>query len=172
MEQHMIKLRLFGFNQQDTKAAARAPADQNTESPSSTPEPPENANGKRVLIVDDDPMFLKATERSLRSTGFQVRTATDASGAIAAVGETSVDAVVMDISFPADVANGGMGSWDGFQIMYWLRGLPGTKGARFVMVSGSDTPANRKRAKDLGAVAYLQKPVNHEQLFEAMRQEH
>ena len=78
------------------------------------------------------------------------------------------DVVLMDINFPSDPCNGGMGSWDGFQIMYWLRGLPTAKGARFIMVSNSDSAAYRKRAHELGAEAYFQKPLNFDQLFEAV----
>jgi len=124
-----------------------------------------NPNGKRVLVVDDDPVFLRATEMRLHSAGFQVVTAKESSEAIAALGEQPADAILLDINFPVDACNGGMGSWDGFQIMYWLRGLPMAKGARFIMVSNSDSAVNRKRAKELGAEAYFQKPVDYEQLF-------
>jgi CheY-like chemotaxis protein len=75
----------------------------------------------------------------------------------------------MDIMLPPDVCNGGMGSWDGFQLMAWLRGLPNAKGTRFVVVSNSDSEANRRRALQIGAVAYFQKPVDHEQLFAVLK---
>ena len=88
--------------------------------------------------------------------------------AIAALGEEPADAVLMDINFPPDVCNGGMGSWDGFQIMYWMRGLPTAKNTRFIMVSGSDSAAYRQQAKQLGAAAYFLKPLDHEQLFTAI----
>jgi CheY-like chemotaxis protein len=86
-----------------------------------------------------------------------VRTATKFE-AIAAWRATG-DAVLMDINFEPDVCNGGMGSWDGFQLMTWLRGSPAAKGARFIMVSNSDSASDRQRAHKLGAVAYFQKPL-------------
>jgi CheY-like chemotaxis protein len=97
-----------------------------------------------------------------------VRTATESSEAIAALGEQPADAVLMDIEFQPDVCNGGMGSWDGFQLMTWLRGNPAAKGARFIMVSNSGSPADRQRAQQLGVVAYFQKPLDHVQLFAAV----
>lgn len=127
-----------------------------------------NPQGKRVLIVDDDPVFLMATSARLQSAGFQVGTARESSEAIAALGEQPVDAVLMDITFQPDVCNGGMGSWDGFQIMTWLRGNPAAKGARFIMVSNSDSAADRQRAQKLGAVAYFHKPLDHDQLLAAL----
>jgi len=121
-----------------------------------------------VLIVDDDPIFLKATAAKLQAAGFHVRTATEGSEVISTLGEEPADAILMDITFQPDVSSGGMGSWDGFQIMTWLRGYPAAKGARFIMVSNSDSESDRRRAKRLGAVAYFQKPVDHEQLFAAV----
>jgi CheY-like chemotaxis protein len=128
------------------------------------------SNGKVVLIVDDDPVFTKATAIRLHFNGFEVRTAKENSEALAALGREPADAVIMDVQFPADVGNGGLGSWDGFQIMHWMRSLPEGKAARFIVVSNSDSPAYRLQAQQLGAVAYFQKPLDYEQLFEVLNQ--
>lgn len=128
------------------------------------------ANGKTVLVVDDDPVFRRATGIKLHFSGFEVRTAKENSEAIAALGREPVDAVIMDVEFPADVFNGGMGSWDGLQIMEWVRGLPGGYSLPFIVVSNSDQEAYRKRAEQLGAVAFLQKPVDYDQLIQALNE--
>lgn len=125
-------------------------------------------NAKRVLIVDDDAVFVRATSTKLRAAGFQVRSAQDASEAITSLRDDGADAILLDVDFPPDVCSGGMASWDGFQIMDWLRGLPTTGDTRFIMVSSSDTPEYRRRAEKLGAVAYLQKPVHNELLRSAI----
>jgi DNA-binding response OmpR family regulator len=114
--------------------------------------------------VDDDLVFLKVTAAKLKSAGFQVRTARESSEAIAALGAEPVDAVLLDITFAPDVCYGGMGSWDGFQLLSWLRGFPTEKAARFIMVSNSDAAADRQRALQLGAAAYFQKPLDHDRL--------
>jgi len=129
---------------------------------------PTNPNAKSVLIVDDDAVFVRATSTRLRAAGFQVRSAQGSSEAIESLRDNAADAVLMDISFPPDVCNGGMASWDGFQLMYWLRSLPTAHGARFIMVSSSDTPELRDRAKKLGAVAYLNKPLEDDLLHAAI----
>jgi CheY-like chemotaxis protein len=160
----MIKFKIFGFgdNTERAKAPAIEPA-QIVPDPSAVTEA--NPTGKRVLIVDDDFVFLKVTAAKLKSAGFRVSTASESAEAITALGEQPADAILLDVNFQPDVCNGGMGSWDGFQLMSWLRGSPAAKGARFIMISSSDAAADRERAKKLGAVAYLHKPVNQEQLL-------
>src|SRR5512133_525157 len=128
------------------------------------------SNGKTVLVVDDDPVFRRATGIKLHFSGFEVRTATENSEAIAALGQEPIDGVIMDIQFPSDACNGGMGSWDGFQIIQWIRGLPGGAGVRFVMVSSCDSADYRKRAQQLGAVAFLPKPLDYEKLVEVLNE--
>ena len=162
----MIKFKLFGFSSSEKSTPASPPPEAAVPAaPSDTEGTQASVEGKRVLIVDDDPVFLTATAMKLRTAGFQVRTATEGSEAIAALGEQPADAVLLDITFEPDVCNGGMGSWDGFQLMTWLRGIPAATGARFIMVSNSDSPADRQRAHQLGAVAYFHKPLDHERLF-------
>lgn len=123
---------------------------------------------KRILIVDDDPVFLKATATQLTSAGFQVATAQKCSEAVAVLGEQPADVILLDLQFPIKQAKPVIGTWSGFQLLYWLRGLPSTKEARFIIVSASDSPANRKRAQQLGASAYFQKPLDHEKLIAAI----
>lgn len=129
---------------------------------------PTNANAKSVLIVDDDAVFVRATSMKLRAAGFQVRSAQGASEALESLRDNAADAVLMDIDFPPDVCNGGMASWNGFQLMNWLRGFPKARHARFIMVSNSDAPQYQTRAAKLGAVAYLRKPLEAESLCTAI----
>jgi CheY-like chemotaxis protein len=164
----MIKFKLFGFGGQEQVSPAASGETEIKETPSFSDSMEVKPNGKRVLIVDDDPVFLRATTMKLNSAGFEVATAKEGPEAIAALGENPADVILMDISFPTDPCNGGMGSWDGFQIMYWLRGLPTARGARFFMVSNSDSALNRKRAQELGAEAYFQKPLDYDQLVAAV----
>jgi CheY-like chemotaxis protein len=168
LEKVVIRFKLFGFANSGQAPPASLPEVGAQETPAGPVAGDIPSNGKRVLIVDDDPLFLKATASKLQSAGFHVSTARESSAAIAALGEQPADAVLMDINFPPDVCNGGMGSWDGFQIMTWLRGNPAAKGAPFFMVSVSDSDADRRRAEKLGAVAYFQKPLDFEKLLAAM----
>ena len=133
--------------------------------PSATP-----FTGKTILVVDDDPVVLKAMSIKLASWGYAVTTAADASSAIASVRDKTPDLIIMDVNFPPDVANGGMVTWDGFQIMTWLRSLSEVSRVPFIIMAGGDPSRYEKRSLASHAVAFFPKPIPHDALLNAIQQ--
>jgi two-component system, sensor histidine kinase LadS len=160
-----FKFKWFPFDRRNATDSSQRSATASAKTAAASTDP----NAKRVLIVDDDAVFVKATSMKLRAAGFQVKSAQDSAEAIEVLRDNPADAVLLDVNFPPDVCNGGMGAWDGFQIMNWLRGLPTAKGAQFIMVSNSDSREYRNRAAKLGALAYLPKPLHFEKLLGVMK---
>jgi two-component system, sensor histidine kinase LadS len=116
--------------------------------------------GKRVLIVDDDPVFAEATAMGLRSANCRVTTAEGSTKAIAALVGQSFDAVLLDINFS--------GTLDGFQMLKGLRALRAGRQARFIMVSNSASASDLERAEELRISHYFQKPVNFARLLSVL----
>lgn len=119
------------------------------------------ANGRKILLVDDDPVVLTALTFRLRSKGYSVVTAADGSQALTATRKEKPDLMILDVHFPADV---GGPDWNGFTLAQWIhreaaRNLP------VIVMSGSHRPEYPKRASDAGAVAFLAKPLNNDELF-------
>ena len=121
-----------------------------------------------ILVVDDDEVVLKTTATKLESAGYTVIRARDCAEAIGAVGRQRPDVIVLDVSFPPDVAAGGMAAWDGLQLMYWMRGLENTKGTRFIIMSGSLSADLTQRAFRSGAIACFEKPLDYERLLHSI----
>src|SRR5437773_11788864 len=66
--------------------------------------PQENImNRKKILVVDDDRVILKALSIKLNAKGYDVLTATDGSEAVTAVRTHKPDLILLDISFPPDL---------------------------------------------------------------------
>jgi CheY-like chemotaxis protein len=126
---------------------------------------------KRVLIVDDDAVVRLVTSRVLRNKGYEVVTAADCSEAIAAIGEGRPDIILLDLNFPADIASGGRISWDGVDLMFWLRRLKNARGARFIIITNGSSQQCLERALAAGVVGYFPKPINHERLVELIDRE-
>ncbi len=119
--------------------------------------PKEGVRG-RVLIIDDEPLVLEFMESVVSSGGFKVVALPDSAQALARLAEGArFDAMVSDIHMP------GM---DGIELLREVRrydiDLP------VVFVTGSPTVETAVRALDYGALKYLIKPMEPEELCAAV----
>jgi CheY-like chemotaxis protein len=123
-------------------------------------------NRQKILIVDDDPVIIKAMTMKLVNSGYAVFTAVDGTEAIAAARQQKPDLILLDINFPNDVGV----SWDGFQVIAWLQRVDQSRGTPVIVISGGDPAKFKTRAIQAGAIAYLQKPVNNDELLGLIKQ--
>ena len=134
--------------------------------PIPVPAPPAMpANGKTILVVDDDPIFLKATTMKFENNGYEVLTAKDGSDAIQAARRKKPDLLVLDVNLSPDVASGGSVPWDGFRIMSWLRRFDEFKHTPIVIASIGDPVQYTRLAIGSGATAFFHKQMNPAQLL-------
>jgi CheY-like chemotaxis protein len=125
---------------------------------------------KKILVVDDNPVVLKAVQGKLEASGYQVLTAEDGSGAVSTVRLERPDLMLLDISFPPNVAHGGVVSWDGFLIMNWLGRMEEARGIPIIILSGCEAAQFEAKALAAGAVKYMQKPVDPDELIAVIRE--
>jgi two-component system KDP operon response regulator KdpE len=126
-------------------------------------------NRKKILVVDDSPVILKALSMKLTAEGYDVLTAEDGGGAVNLARRGKPDLILLDISFPPDVAHGGGVAWDGFLIMNWLRRMDELKNTPIVIITGSEPEKYKDRALAAGAVNFFHKPIENEELLAAIR---
>lgn len=122
-------------------------------------------NRKKILVVDDNPVVLRAMSLKLKSSGYDVLMAMDGSEAVSAARRQKPDLIVLDISFPPDVAHGGGVPWDGFLIMEWLRRMDEARTIPVIIITGGDPALYKEKALASGAVNFFQKPVDNNQLL-------
>jgi CheY-like chemotaxis protein len=127
-------------------------------------------NPKRILIVDDNKVVVRALSLKLKASGYDVLTAEDGGGAVNAARQQKLDLILLDINFPPDVAHGGGVPWDGFLIMNWLQRMDEAKRIPVIVITGGDPVKYKERALAAGAVSFFQKPVKPEELLAAVRQ--
>ena len=127
---------------------------------------PSIAPKKKILVVDDNAIVIKTITLKLQGAGFQVVTAMDGSEGVAAARRENPDLILLDISFPPDV--GGV-PWDGFRIMEWFHRLENSRKIPIIVITGSEDPKVRERATSAGAVAFFQKPIEHDDLLKVIR---
>lgn len=125
---------------------------------------------KTILVVDDDQVILATLSLKLKAAGYEVVTAVDASSAIASVQRQQPHLILLDISFPPDVAHGGTVDWDGFRIMDWLHHFGLARRVPVFIISGTDAAKCAGRVKASGAAGFFQKPIDHDKLLDSIKQ--
>lgn len=113
-----------------------------------------------VLIVDDleDNRDLFATV--LRDAGFVVTTASDGVDALEIAAVVKPRVVIMDLAMPR---------MDGFDAIEALRREEHGRDVYIIVVSAFADRASRTRAMELGANAFLKKPLSPAELVEQIR---
>jgi CheY-like chemotaxis protein len=124
------------------------------------------AGPKKLLVVDDNEVIVKTISVKLKSAGYQVFTALDGAEAVSLVRKEKPDLILLDLGFPPDI--GGV-PWDGFRIMEWLRRVDESKKIPIIVITGGAGDKDKERALASGAVAFLYKPLDHEELLKLVR---
>lgn len=122
-------------------------------------------NRKKILVVDDNPVIIATLTMKLKSAGYDVVTASDGSEAVSSVRKERPNLILLDISFPPDVAHGGGVPWDGFKIIAWIRRMDEAKDIPVIVITGGDAAKYKDRALAEGALAFFQKPIDNHELL-------
>lgn len=107
-----------------------------------------------ILVVEDDDDTAKGLRLALVSLGYEVIIATDGASALQLLENRVVDLVLLDIGLPA---------CNGFFVLERMSKQNIT--SPVIVVSARDTSTDEKLAKELGALAYMKKPVNLKELL-------
>ena len=121
---------------------------------------------KKILVVDDNEIVVKTLTLKLQGAGYEVIVAMDGAEAVAAARKETPDLILLDIFFPPDV---GSVPWDGFRIMEWFHRLDVARKIPSIVITCSEDPKSRDRATNSGAVAFFQKPIEHDNLLKVIR---
>jgi two-component system KDP operon response regulator KdpE len=111
----------------------------------------------RVLVVDDEPQFLRALATNLRGAGYEVGTAATAAEAVAAAGLRPPDAVILDLLLPD-----GSGRDVCRELRTWCE-------APIILVSAVGDEDEKIAALDAGADDYVTKPFAIGELLARLR---
>ena len=116
-----------------------------------------SGDGPLLAVVDDDADVRIALTRLVSSAGFAVETFASGAEFLRSIDDHEPDCVVLDLHMP---------EMSGFEVQGALAG--DHAGVPVVVITGHDTSESRARALQLGASAYLCKPVNDEALLAAI----
>ena len=102
----------------------------------------------KIVVADDDRMFRKAAETTLRRQGYSVATASDGEEALRFVRSEQPDIIVLDLIMP---------KLQGFDVLQALKQDSLTSHIPVIVLSSLAQDQDKQEAMDLGAVAYFNK---------------
>ena len=120
-------------------------------------------NAKKILVVEDDKVTQTLISGVLKSAGYEVITADDATTAVKIVRQEEPDLITLDILLPVNAPGD---TWDGFSVAGWIRRLKPDKNTPvIVIISGIEPDKIIERAAEVGAYTFLPKPIEKAKLL-------
>ena len=112
----------------------------------------------KILVVDDDESFRDLIRVHLGNAGYEAMMAEDAVAAGHLIVQDRPALVLIDVRMPY---------MDGYEFATALKADPQTRDIPIMFVTIDENVAERSR--ELGAVAYLRKPVRADRLLEVVQ---
>ncbi|HUG72103.1 MAG TPA: response regulator, partial [Steroidobacteraceae bacterium] len=107
------------------------------------------ADEKRLLIVDDDPLLRRLCMTALRHAGYDLQEADSGERAVGSFASSRTDLVILDVQ---------MGGIDGYETCRRIRRLPGGENVPVIMLTSLDDAGSIERAYEAGATDFIAKP--------------
>ncbi len=117
---------------------------------------PSQAQGFRVLVVDDDPDMAALLARLLKKEGMAVDTVFDGDTALVNAMSSAPDLILLDVMMPG---------LSGFEVCERLKGDEATALIPIVLVTALEDTQSRVRGIEAGCDDFLSKPIRAEELI-------
>lgn len=111
----------------------------------------------RILVVDDEPRYVRLMEANILAEGYQVLKAYDGQSAVELVAEKQPDLVLLDVMMP------GLNGFAACERIRVFSSVP------IIMVTAKGEEQDRVRGLDVGADDYIVKPFSATELLARVR---
>lgn len=115
----------------------------------------------KILIVDDDVTMTTLIKTLLMMDGHQPTIVNESTKAVDLAATVNPDLITLDLMMPV---------LSGFEVCELLRQDPRFANIPIMIVSASDDPESKSKARAAGATDYLTKPFGVDELLEKIRE--
>jgi two-component system chemotaxis response regulator CheY len=116
---------------------------------------------KTILVVDDSGTVRQQVSMALKQAGFAIVEAADGQEALAAIeSNRAIDMVVCDVNMPV---------LNGLEMVEKVKKNPEHKALPILMLTTEGQPSMIRRAKEAGAVGWIVKPFDANQLVQTAK---
>jgi len=125
---------------------------------------PAPADGRRVLVVDDNDTNRRVIGELLAGADYDIETASSAIEALTVLERAAESGK----PFHAVLTDHRMPGIDGIELARRIRALPGIEETRLVLYSSIDDKSSRRELRALGFAGHLSKPMRRKELLATM----
>jgi DNA-binding response OmpR family regulator len=108
------------------------------------------SKAKKIVVVEDDKILLKALNVELLSDDFEVFSAIDGEAGLSLIAREKPDLVLLDLVMP---------KMDGFEVLTALKKNKDTKDIPVIILSNLTQAEDVKKGMTLGAIDYYKKTL-------------
>lgn len=112
-------------------------------------------NSMSILVADDDPVIRRLFEKRLSDEGYEVTVAVDGMEATRLLDTTSFDVIITDLVMPGDIG--------GIELLNIAKDK--NSDIEVIVITAHSSVNTAVEAMKKGAVDYLEKPINFDELF-------
>ena len=116
--------------------------------------------GRKILVVDDEPVLVETIAYNLEQAGYSVTTAADGSSALEAAHRETPDLIILDIMLP---------EMDGLEVCRQLRRESNTTTTPIMMLTAKGDEIDKVVGLEVGADDYVTKPFGRRELLARVR---
>jgi len=121
---------------------------------------PDTSHTLQVLLVDDNPTNLQVLFQTLDRQGYRLLAARSGKDAVSIAQRAAPDLILLDVMMP---------EMDGFETCARLKADVRTREAAVIFLSAVTEPAEKVRGLELGAVDFINKPFQAEEVIARVR---
>ncbi len=110
----------------------------------------------KILIIDDTPAIINQIQETLQREGYEIFAANSGEKALQKITRSKPDLVLLDIIMPGI---------DGYETCRQIKGYKANKDIPVIFMSALAETFDKVKAFSLGAVDYITKPLNAEELL-------
>ena len=121
---------------------------------------PEKAHGPQILLVDDNATNLQVLYQTLDGHGYRLLAARSGKDALSIAERAVPDLILLDVMMP---------EMDGFETCARLKADARTRDTAVIFLSALTEPSEKVRGLELGAVDFVNKPFQAEEVLARVR---
>jgi DNA-binding response OmpR family regulator len=118
-------------------------------------------NGKKILVVDDEPHVIKSLTFVLTKEGYDVSSAENGEDAMAKIRQSKPSLVFLDVMMPRK---------NGYEVCQEVKKDSGLRDIRVIMLTAKGQEADREKGLNVGADEFMTKPFSPMGIVEKVKE--